>query len=97
VTVQDKRFITLKYLREYRTMESIGADYGVCKGTVSGTIKWVEDALRKIPDLKLPGKKVLKEEGSTIQYVVVDETESPVQRPKKNKKSGIRVRKNGIR
>ncbi|GHV52979.1 hypothetical protein AGMMS49579_11010 [Spirochaetia bacterium] len=97
LTMQDKLFITLKYLREYRTMESIGAEYGVCKGTVSMAIKWVEDTLKKAPDFKLPGKKILKEESCSIQYVVVDVTESPVQRPKKNKKSGIPARKSVIR
>jgi hypothetical protein len=34
LTVEDKLYITLKYLREYRTMDSIAAEYGVCKGTV---------------------------------------------------------------
>jgi hypothetical protein len=34
LTVEDKLFITLKYLREYRTMDSIAAKYGACKGTV---------------------------------------------------------------
>jgi hypothetical protein len=97
LTVEDKLFIVLKYLREYRTMESIGADYQVCKSTVSETVRWVEDALRKAPDFKLPGKKVLKEETSSIEYVVVDVTESPIQRPKKNKKSGIPARKSAIR
>jgi hypothetical protein len=32
--VKDKLDITLKYLREYRTMDSIAAEYGVCKGTI---------------------------------------------------------------
>jgi hypothetical protein len=96
LTVQDKLFITLKYLREYRTMESIGAEHGVCKGTVSGTVKWVEDALKKAPDFKLPGKKVLAGTPQEIRGIVVDVTESPIQRPKKNKKSGIRARKSAI-
>jgi hypothetical protein len=73
LTVQDKLFITLKYLREYRTMESIGAEYGVCKGTVSMSIKWAEDTLKKAPDFKLPGKKVLKEGPSSIEYAVVSD------------------------
>jgi hypothetical protein len=34
LAVEDKLYITLKYLREYRTMESIGADYGVGKSAV---------------------------------------------------------------
>ncbi|MDR2050118.1 MAG: transposase family protein, partial [Treponema sp.] len=45
LTVEDKLYITLKYLREYRTMDSIAAEYGVCKGTVCLSIQWVEDTL----------------------------------------------------
>jgi hypothetical protein len=33
LTVNDKLCITLKYLWEYWTMDSIAAEYGVCKGT----------------------------------------------------------------
>jgi hypothetical protein len=29
LTVEDKLYIALKYLREYRTMDSIAAEYGV--------------------------------------------------------------------
>ena len=34
LSVEDKLFITLKYLREYRTMEHIGHDYGVSRSTI---------------------------------------------------------------
>ena len=61
LTVEDKLMITLKYLREYRTMDHIGYDYGVSKSTVSHSIKWVEDTLRKDGTFALPGKKILKE------------------------------------
>jgi hypothetical protein len=42
LAVEDKLYITLQYLREYRT-DSIAAEYGVCKGTVCLAIQWVED------------------------------------------------------
>jgi hypothetical protein len=96
LSVGDKLEITLKYLREYRTMESIGNDYGVSKSTVCESIQWVEDTLVKDKTFKLPGKKVLKDASDSIQYVVVDVTESPVQRPKKTKKSTIRGKRSGI-
>ena len=86
LTVEDKLCITLKYLREYRTMDSIAAEYGVCKGTICLSIQWVEDTLVKDGTFALPGKKVLKRKSGTIQYVVVDVTESPINRPKKNQK-----------
>ena len=37
LTIEDRLFITLKYLREYRTMES--ANYGISKGQVCETIR----------------------------------------------------------
>jgi hypothetical protein len=86
LSVADKLTIALKYLREYRTMESIGADYGVSKSTVCETIQWVENTLAQDKTFKLPGKRVLKETKNTIQYIVVDVTESPIQRPKKGQK-----------
>jgi hypothetical protein len=38
LAIADKLYITLKYLREYRTMESIGADYDVGRSAVCETI-----------------------------------------------------------
>ena len=97
LSIENKLTITLKYYREYRTMESIGTDYGVSKSTVCQTIQWVEDALSKDEAFKLPGKKVLTGTPQEIQCVVVDVTESPIQRPKKTKESIIQGKRNVIR
>ena len=87
LAVQDKLTATLKYYREYRTMESIGAEYGVSKSTICESIQWVENTLEKDKAFRLPGKKVLKKAVSDIiEYTVVDVTESPVNRPKKGQK-----------
>jgi predicted DNA-binding protein YlxM (UPF0122 family) len=86
LTVKDKLYITLKYPREYRTMDSIAAEYGVCKGTVCLSIQRVEDTLVKDGTFALPGKKKLKRKPASIRYVVVDVTESPINRPKENQK-----------
>jgi len=94
---EDKLYVTLKYLREYRTMDSIAADYGVCKGTVCLAIQWVEDTLVKDGEFALPGKKVLKRKSAAIEYIVVDVTESPINRPKKNQKDYYSGKKNAIR
>ena len=77
-------------------MEHIGYDYGVCKSTVSESIQWVENTLKKDSAFKLPGKKVLKEVPVVNEYIVVDVTESPINRPKKNKKSTIRGKRSAI-
>ena len=97
LTVEDKLKITLKYLREYRTMESIAADYGVSKSTVCESIQWVENTLEKDETFKPPDKRVLEDASNGIEYIVVDVLESPIQRPKKIKKSGIPARKSAIR
>ncbi|MDR0663535.1 MAG: hypothetical protein LBF80_05605 [Spirochaetaceae bacterium] len=41
----------------------------------------------------LPGKKKLKRKSESIQYVVVDVTESPINRPKRVKRSTIQEKK----
>jgi hypothetical protein len=87
LTIEDKLYITLKYLREYRTMDSIAAEYGVCKGTVCLVIQWVEDTLVKDGTFALPGKKALNRKSPSIQYIVVDVTESPINRPKEGQKA----------
>jgi len=96
LTVKDKLTVALKYLREYRTMESIGADYGVRKSTVCESIQWVENTLAKDKTFKLPDKRVLKETSNAIEYIVVDVTESPIQRPKKGQKEYYSGKKNAI-
>jgi hypothetical protein len=94
---EDKLHIALKYLREYRTMDSIGAEYGVCKGTVCLAIQWVEDILIKDGAFALPGKKALKRKSESIRYIVVDVTESPINRPKKGQKEYYSGKKSAIR
>ena len=97
LTPEDKLYVTLKYLREYRTMDSIAAEYGVCKGTVCLSIQWVEDTLMKDGTFALPGKRALKRKSASIQYVAVDVTESPINRPKKNQKEYYSGKKNATR
>jgi len=96
LTVEDKLTITLKYLREYRTMESIGADYGVSKSTVCESIQWVENTLLKDKTFKLPDKKVLKKTSDTIECIIIDVVESPIERPKKGQKEYYSGKKNDI-
>jgi len=94
LTPENKLYVTLKYLREYRTMDSIAAEYGVCKGTICLAIQWVEDTLVKDGTFALPEKKVLKRKSASIEYIVVDVTESPINRPKKNQKDYYSGKKN---
>ena len=92
----DQLFLTLQYWREYRTMAHLAFDFGVAKSTVSDTIMMVENVLIQDKSFHLPGKKALLSEENASRKVAVDVTESPVERPKKNKKTGIQARKSDI-
>jgi len=97
LTPEDKLYITLKYLRDYRTMDSIASEYQVCKGTICLSIQWVEDTLVQDGTFALPGKRKLKRKSATIEYIVVDVPESPINRPKNNQKEYYSGNKNAIR
>jgi hypothetical protein len=59
----------------------------ICKGTVCLSIQWVENTLVKDGRFALSGKRVLKRKSASIQYVVVDVMESPINRPKEGQKA----------
>lgn len=79
---EDMLLMTLEYYKEYRSMECIGASYGVTKATVGKVIRWVEEALIKTGEFHLPGKKKLVQPTIEYEVIVVDTTEVPIQRPK---------------
>ena len=78
--------MTLEYLKEYRTLECIGASYGLTKANVGKTIKWVEEALLASGLFSLPSKRKLVQSKPEIEVIVVDTVETPIQRPKSPKK-----------
>ena len=80
----DQLLLTLMYWREYRTEFHIGLTYGVSEATVCRTIKKVEDVLIQSKQFHLPGKKALQPSDTVIEIVLVDATEQPIERPKKD-------------
>lgn len=86
LTVEDQVLMTLEYLREYRTYFHIAQSWGVNESTAYRIIrKEVEDYLSASKVFSLPGKKKLLESDQEIQVVVVDVTESQIERPQKNR------------
>ncbi len=85
--VEDQVLMTLEYLREYRTYFHLGATWGINESTAYRIIKKVEDILIQAPELRLPGKKRLIQEDYPLETVVIDVRETPIERPKKNKKN----------
>jgi predicted DNA-binding protein YlxM (UPF0122 family) len=95
LSVGDKLLITLKYYREYTTMESIADDYDCSKSSVCRSIHWVEHVLSADGRFQLPGKKALQEEEP--KTVVIDVMEHAIERPQKNRKTTIPARKSDTR
>ena|SRR5438552_3668220 len=92
--LQDRLLMVLMYWREYRTQEHIGATYGLHKSSVSRTIKQFEGILIKDKRFHLPGKKALRESETIFEVVLIDATECPCERPKKNSVATTAARSN---
>jgi len=94
LTVLDKLVITLGYWREYRTYRNIAFDYGVTKTAIGDSVLWVEHTIIADGTFSLPSKRALQRGDDIVCVGIVDVTEQEIERPKKNKRSGIRVKRN---
>lgn len=88
--------LTLMYWREYRTEFHIGLSYGVSESTVCRTLQKVENALAKSGEFRLPGKKALQPSDTLIEVVLVDATEQPIERPKKDRNGTTAAKRSDI-
>jgi len=79
-----------------RTYLHIGNSYWIIESAAYNTIQWVEDTLVRHPDFSLPGSKELKKSDMTYEVILVDATETLIERPRKNKKPITLERKKGI-
>lgn len=96
LSLEDQVLITLEYLREYRTYFHIAQTWGVYESTAYRIIRTVEDTVIRSRKFSLPGKKKLQQPEHTIELVVVDVTESPIQRPQKNRNATTAAKRNSI-
>ena len=83
LTVEDKLLMALEYLREYRTYFHLGRSYGLSESACYRACRWVEDALIKSGKFSLSGKKALLKSDVKYEVILVDASESPIERPKK--------------
>ncbi|PSO53356.1 MAG: IS5/IS1182 family transposase, partial [Cyanobacteria bacterium QH_10_48_56] len=83
------------YGREYRTYFHIAKSWGLHESTADRTIRQVEDLLIHSGVFTLPGKKQLQASEHQIEVVMVDVTETPIERPKKNKSASTLAKRNG--
>jgi hypothetical protein len=95
ISLPDRLLMTLEYWREYRTYFHISQSYGLSEGQCYNIIRWVEDSLIKSGEFSLPGKKALLKSDMQFEVVMIDATESPCERPKKNRSVITPARKSG--
>ncbi len=90
---EDQLLLTLMYLRENRSYFHIGDAYGINASTAYRIVRHVEDTLSKEEVLQLPSKRQLQESDLELSFVIVDVTETPIERPKKSNGSTTVERK----
>jgi transposase len=83
LSIEDRLLMALEYIREYRTYFHVSQSYGVSESTSYDIIKWIENTLIKHPDFALPGRKALLKGDMEYEVVLIDATETPIERPKK--------------
>jgi len=95
--IEDRLLMALEYLREYRTYFHIAQNYGISESNAYKICKWVEDTLIKDKRFALPGRKALLKSDADYEVILVDASESPVERPKKNKNAITLAKRSVIR
>lgn len=94
----DQLLLTLMYWREYRTQFHIAKSYGIHEANANRIIRKVEGALAASGAFKLPGKRAVRsDEGVELSFVVIDATETPVERPKKSSEAVTAGKRNDTR
>lgn len=87
LSLEDQLLMTLLYWREYRTLFHLGAAMGLSESAASRRVRWIEDVLVRSGRFALP-KRTERFAGPAgqLQAVVVDTTETEIERPKKKQR-----------
>lgn len=94
LSLENRLFMTLSYWREYRTFFHLGKSFDISEASCYRNIKWIEDILIRNSDFQqLAGKKALINDYFIDKTIIIDATETPIQRPKKDKNNLILVKR----
>lgn len=96
LALEERLLMTLEYLREYRTYFHISRSYGISESACYRNIRWVEGTLIKDKRFSLPGRKALLKSDIEYELVLIDATESSIERPKKDKSAFIQEKRSVI-
>lgn len=84
LSTADQLLMMLEYNREYRTYFHIANSYGLSESNAYRCIKRTEELLIRSGEFSLPGRKALQASDMQFEVVIVDATETKIERPKKN-------------
>ena len=87
LSLEDRLLMALEYLREYRTYFHLGHSYGISESACYRSCVWIENTLIKSRAFSIPGKKALLDKNNDFEVVLIDASESPIERPKKKTKN----------
>lgn len=96
LSIENRLLMMLEYLSEYRSYANIGVSYGLSETRTYENIKLFEEILIKSGKFSLPGKKALLKSENEYTVVLVDVTETPIERPKKNSGNFTQVKRRDI-
>lgn len=97
LTVENKLLMMLMYYREYRTFFHTAGSYGISEGQCFRIIVKLENILIQSGLFRLPGKKALLPSQHGWEVVLIDVSESSVERPKKNSGAITQGKRKGTR
>ena len=97
LSLEEQIVLSLTYWREYRTLYHISMDFGIHESSASRIIRKVEDILVDSGKFELPKKLPSKvDDDINWSVVIVDATETPIERPKKTKETTTVVNAHNI-
>ena len=83
LTLEEQVLVALEYWREYRTYFHIGTTWGVSESTICQIVTDIESTLMKTGKFRILGKKALLKDSDYPEFVVMDVTETTIERQKK--------------
>ena len=95
--IEDQLLIMLSYWREYRTYFHVGQTYSISESQAYRIIRWCEDTLKGYQSFSLPGRKAVCTSERQFEVVLIDATETPIERPKKDNGATTRAKRSGTR
>jgi hypothetical protein len=96
LSVADQLLMMLEYNREYGTYFHIAQSYLVSEATAFRLISRAENYLIQSGKFSLPGKKALLESQLDYEVLIVDASETKVERPQKSKSVITPLKRNNI-